>query len=196
MGPVLRSERLTLRPWRDQDAPALRMLLDDWKVARMLSRVPYPYTAADARAFLEIAKAAAAKRPREAWHWAITESNTGLLLGGAGLHNEPAGWETGYWLADLFWGFGFATEACRRVLDFAFEEARLERVVAGHYLDNEGSARVLEKAGFEPAGVTLRHSRARDELVQCRDMAVTRADWLAASSLPAGAAERVQRIAC
>ncbi|TVR39923.1 MAG: N-acetyltransferase [Planctomycetota bacterium] len=51
------------------------------------------------------------------------------------------------------WGQGFATEAIRAVVDFAFQHLALHRVQAGCYADNVGSMRALEKVGFQREGV-------------------------------------------
>ena len=56
--------------------------------------------------------------------------------------------EIGYILKKSAWGKGYATEACERLLKFAFEEAPLEEVVAAIHPDNAASRRVLEKCGL------------------------------------------------
>jgi ribosomal-protein-alanine N-acetyltransferase len=60
--------------------------------------------------------------------------------------------EIGYFLKRSAWGRGFATEACRRVLQFAFEKALLHEVVATFEKENIASRNVLEKAGFRHHG--------------------------------------------
>ena len=60
--------------------------------------------------------------------------------------------EIGYFLKRSAWGYGFATEACKRVLQFAFEETTLKEVVATFEEENTASRNVLEKAGFKNHG--------------------------------------------
>jgi len=60
--------------------------------------------------------------------------------------------ETGYFLKRSAWSHGFATEACKRVVQFAFEETPLQEVVATFEEENAASKNVLEKAGFENHG--------------------------------------------
>jgi ribosomal-protein-alanine N-acetyltransferase len=60
--------------------------------------------------------------------------------------------EIGYFLKRSAWGHGFATEACKRVLNFAFEETTLNEVVATFEEENAASRNVLEKAGFKNHG--------------------------------------------
>ena len=65
----------------------------------------------------------------------------------------PAGdIEIGYFLKCSAWGRGFATEVCKRLIRFAFEETSLKEVVATLDEGNQNSRNVLEKAGFSYAG--------------------------------------------
>jgi len=60
--------------------------------------------------------------------------------------------EIGYFLKRSAWGRGYATETCRRVLRFAFQETSLPEVVATFEEENSASRNVLEKAGFADRG--------------------------------------------
>jgi len=60
--------------------------------------------------------------------------------------------EIGYFLKRSAWGRGFATQACKRVLQFAFEDSPLDEVVATLEEKNAASRNVLEKAGFKNHG--------------------------------------------
>ncbi len=81
--------------------------------------------------------------------------------------------EVGYFLKPSAWGRGFATEACRRIVRFAFEESPLAEVVATFDKGNKGSQRVLEKAGFVNHGT--RRCYGEDGV----DYRIRRDDWLA-----------------
>ena len=59
----------------------------------------------------------------------------------------------GYSLDQQHNGEGYATEAVRLTVKFAFEDLKLHRVEAGVMLNNTGSMRVLEKAGFHKEGI-------------------------------------------
>lgn len=60
--------------------------------------------------------------------------------------------EIGYAFKTSAWGQGFATEACQRLVDFAFEETPLKRILASFYEENEASKAVLRKTGFADIG--------------------------------------------
>lgn len=81
--------------------------------------------------------------------------------------NDKCRGELGYVLASEYWGRGIATWAVKKVASTVFEERpELERVEALVDVDNEGSQRVLEKAGFKREGVLRKFcilkGRARD----------------------------------
>jgi RimJ/RimL family protein N-acetyltransferase len=59
-----------------------------------------------------------------------------------------------------FWGQGFATEAARAVIDYAFNSLGHEVLEAGARVSNPASRRVLEKCGFQWTGVRLARIRA------------------------------------
>lgn len=61
--------------------------------------------------------------------------------------------EIGYWIGEPYWGKGYATEAVRLLIKFAFEELDLLRIYAKIYEYNIGSMKVLEKTGFEKEAI-------------------------------------------
>jgi Acetyltransferases, including N-acetylases of ribosomal proteins len=56
--------------------------------------------------------------------------------------------EIGYWIGEAYWGKGYATEAVKRLVDYAFHELNLLRVYAYIFEYNIASMKVLEKVGF------------------------------------------------
>ncbi len=83
--------------------------------------------------------------------------------------------EVGYLLKKSAWGRGFASEACRRMLQFAFEESPLTEVVAVTDPRNTASRRVLEKCGMHYEG--MRRAYRED----CPGYRLTRQQWLSAN---------------
>lgn len=77
--------------------------------------------------------------------------------------------ELGMWIAPPYWGEGYATEACELVVEYAFQERNLHRMMARVMEGNDASARIWEKLGFEHEG-TLRESEFMDG--EYRDMNV------------------------
>jgi RimJ/RimL family protein N-acetyltransferase len=169
-----RTERLLLRPGWMQDAPALFEAVADEGIVRNLASAPWPYTPADAEAFLTTERDAGAA---SALIFLRTEGAP-RLAGSIGIGRRPDGeLEFGYFIARRFWGQGFATEAGRAMLAFARDSLRLRKLNAGYFLDNPASGRVLEKLGFRPTGVVApRYSAGRREAAPSRLLELDLAD--------------------
>ena len=60
--------------------------------------------------------------------------------------------EIGYFLKPSAWGKGYATEVCKRLLEFAFQDSPLTELVASVNENNVASRNVLEKSGFVESG--------------------------------------------
>jgi ribosomal-protein-alanine N-acetyltransferase len=88
--------------------------------------------------------------------WALLRKADGAFVGRCGLRylEESPEVELGYTLAKPFWGQGFATEASRAVVCYAFEVLRLGRLVAIADPANAASVNVMKKVGmvFEGMG--------------------------------------------
>lgn len=144
-----RTDRLLLRPGWGEDAPALAKAIADETIVRNLASAPWPFSLRDAEAYL------AAPRDPVLPSMLIFERTGGepLLVGACGLGRRPSGnVELGYWIARPHWNRGFATESGQALVAIA-RTLGLARLEASHFLDNPASGRVLEKLGFEPAGM-------------------------------------------
>jgi len=112
-------------------------------------RFPYPYTRADADAFLD---AAWAQQPES--DFAIAAPHE--VIGGIGFHRQPDVYrlsaEVGYWLGEPFWGRGIATRAVQALTQWVFATTPLVRLYAHVFEWNPASSRVLEKAGYSLEG--------------------------------------------
>jgi RimJ/RimL family protein N-acetyltransferase len=170
--PTLSTERLLLRGPVHADAARVAELANDLGVAAMTTSIPHPSALGDAEEF--VGQAAGCDWETEPG-FIIEHRNFGVV-GAIGFKpGENGRSELGYWLGRQFWNRGYATEACRAVLDWARRDWRRKLVVAGHFADNPASGQVLCKAGFLYTGdVEPRWSRAREGPVRTRMMV-----WLA-----------------
>jgi len=170
----LATERLSLRPYRPEDAAELHRLINDWEVCRSLAAVPYPYPRALADEW--IASAATSLTEGSAYHLAITgtEGEDEVIVGGVGLRVDTTArtGRLGYWVGRRFWGHGVATEAAGRLARWALANLDLHGLEANVATDNAPSIAVLRRIGFSPAGSGTEHFRTRDaELPVLRFMA-------------------------
>jgi RimJ/RimL family protein N-acetyltransferase len=146
---ALKTERLVLRPPVPADSKAIARLANDRRIAENLRRLPHPYSRADAEAFLEYLS-----RERRETVFLIEAEGAPCGMIGLDFGNDE-GPEIGYWLGVTHWGNGFATEAVRAVIDYAFEEHAIDELFGGARVTNPASRRVLEKCGFQWTGVQL-----------------------------------------
>ena len=142
---ALKTERLIIKSPEIDDKVELTQLINDYAVVQWLSNTPFPYRLEDAEEFIERSQEKALKH--EGYNFMIFQNNT--LLGGIALtdFNGPS-CELGYWLGKQYWGNGFATEAVGGILNFGFDELKLNNIFAVYKIDNEASKNVLKKCGF------------------------------------------------
>ena len=89
--------------------------------------------------------------------------------------------EVGYVLNPEYWGKGIATEALTRVLRFAFEELKLNRVEARFMEDNDRSRRVMEKVGMTFEGVLREAMLIKGNYANVGICSILRSEWLVLS---------------
>ncbi len=151
---VLETERLLLRPLALTDAPRLNQLIDrDERVWRFDPGKPKSPQQRERYV-----------RERMAQYkifgfgcYAVVLRSSGEMIGQCGLSSywyehrnqrRTLQFEVMYHFGHAYWHQGFATEAARRWVDFAFGEARLPRLVVCPHKDNEASINVLRRLGF------------------------------------------------
>jgi len=173
----LKTERLQLRAPVPADLERCAELLGDYEVAKMLSRVPYPYDLDAGRIYLA--------RSVERWRNAAAADELGLhidhdgqMIGGMGFKKLQATPEIGYWLGRPFWGKGFMSEAVGAAVTWLFRNTDHDRLAGEAMLENSGSLKVLEKLGFKLVGEVGCQSASRGATVPALRMEVTRTEFL------------------
>ena len=174
MQPELNTERLRLRPFLVTDAEAVSLLAGDEEVARNTLNIPHPYDRRHAEEW--IASHRDQFQRRESVTYAITDPVDDGLIGAVGLIldtvNDSA--ELGYWIGRDHWGQGFATEAARAVLEWAFDALDLHRIHASHFPRNPASGRVLEKLGMRHEGRLRQHVKKWGEYLDLERYGILR----------------------
>ena len=146
MIPILETDRLRLRPWRDDDREPWLALCADERVYAYLGRMPSPDEA------LATATRLAERLERDGFGWWILELRaTGAFAGTIALQHVPfearftPAVEVGWRLASEHWGHGYATEGGRAALDHAFDVLGHEQVVAMTARVNVPSQNVMRR---------------------------------------------------
>ena len=142
------TERLILRPWNIDDTDRLYDLAKDPHVGPPCGWSPHE-NRKECQDVLEDILI-------NDYTFAVVWKETGEVIGNIALmpycesrfpENENQG-EIGFWMGYPYWGNGYMTEACRRIVSYGLDELQLEKLWCAHNQDNIGSKRVQEKSGF------------------------------------------------
>ncbi|WP_422040393.1 GNAT family N-acetyltransferase [Roseibium sp.] len=175
--PIIRTGRLILRAPCPDDLDRCAELLGDYEVAKMLSRVPYPYDLEQGRQYLE----------RSAARWETVETadelgfhvdHEGEMIGGLGFKKLQETPEIGYWLGRPFWGKGFMSEALTAAVAWMFDNTAHDLLACEAMTENPASIKVMEKAGFRPVGKVGCASVSRGETLPAIRSELTRTDFM------------------
>jgi RimJ/RimL family protein N-acetyltransferase len=156
---VLAAGQLVLRPWREEDAPAI------WAVAPdpALQRWNGSGFGSPAEVQQRLARLVDWSGGDHA-SWAVTDP-AGALLGSVSLHSvnrERGDAQLGYWTVPAARGRGLAARAADAVCRWAFPAVGIDRVELFHAVENVASGRVAAKAGFTLEGRLRRSFRYGD----------------------------------
>jgi RimJ/RimL family protein N-acetyltransferase len=146
--PTLETERLVLRMFRDSDTDAYAEMMADPQVVRFLGGKPLSRM----EAWRSMAMIVGHWQLRGYGMWAVEERASGEMVGRVGCW-RPEGWpgvEVGWTLRRAYWSRGFATEAARASLAYAFEKLNQTRVISLIAPENIASIRVAERLGERP----------------------------------------------
>jgi ribosomal-protein-alanine N-acetyltransferase len=175
--PTLTTDRLVLRPFEIGDAPEVRRLAGDPRVAATTVHIPHPYEEGMAEAW--IGTHAEEFEEGRGLTLAITLRGPGALAGAIGLvrNRRFENAEAGYWIGVPYWNAGYATEALSAVLDHAFGTMGLHRVHAHHMQGNAASGRVMEKVGMRREGVLREHVKAGTQFLDAVLYGILQDEW-------------------
>lgn len=146
---ILKTDRLTLRPWCLDDLADFNEYASVDGVGQMAGWLPHKNI----------------EESREILNMFIAHKKTfaleynGKAIGSLGIeeydevvlpeYDEKLGREIGYVLSKDYWGMGLMPEAVKAVIKYLFEDVKLDFIICNHYTDNERSKRVKEKCGFK-----------------------------------------------
>jgi RimJ/RimL family protein N-acetyltransferase len=149
IAPELRTTRLLLRPWRDDDRAPFAALNADPRVVEFL---PGPLSRSESDALVD--RIVGHFDQHGFGFWAVEAPGVEAFVGMVGLsvpgfeaHFTPCV-EVGWRLDPQSWGLGYATEAAGAAMRFGFERAGLGEIVSFTVPENLRSRRVMERLGM------------------------------------------------
>ena len=145
---IFATKRLILRPWLEEDAPALYKYAKDPMVGPVAGWPPHTSVENSREIIRDVLSAP------ETYAVILKETgepvgSVGLMLGrrsNIGLPDNEC--EVGYWIGVPYWGMGLIPEAVQELMRYAFEELGMEKMWAGYFDGNHKSRRVQEKCGM------------------------------------------------
>lgn len=175
---VFETNRLILRPWEESDAESLYEYAKDSQVGPMAGW-PVHTSVENSREIIKNVLSAS-----KTYAVCLREDNKaigsiGLMIGKASNIDIPdTEGEIGYWLGVPFWGMGLIPEAVNKIISYAFEELKLEKLWCEYFEGNIKSKRVQEKCGFTYHHTEVEKSlpllgEVRTEHINC----LTRMQW-------------------
>jgi len=155
----LETSRLRLRQWQEKDLEPFAKLNSDEDVMEYFPSV------LDYQQSKDAAHNYKTKIEKNGWGFWVTEKiDDGAFIGLVGLNRVddlPIGdcVEVGWRLAKEYWGYGFATEAARACLEFAFTNLDLSEIVAITTVNNLKSQAVMHRLGMGDSRENFEHPK-------------------------------------
>ena len=149
---TIETERLLLRPFREEDWRAVYEWVSDAEVCRSMDG---PRTAEQARELVR--KQAAQEHGPQRYHFAVELMAEEFVIGDCQLNVSQHVFHPGlgvihYCFSKCYWNRGFATETVDGLLRFGFESLHLHRILCHMAVQNGASVRVVEKNGMRQEG--------------------------------------------
>ncbi len=173
----IETDRLILRDLLSTDAEGLFQLDSNALVHKYLGNMPITQLA---QAEAVIAMVRQQYEDNGIGRWAALEKGSGNFIGWCGLkwvtspdNNHNNFYDVGYRLMPEYWGRGYATEATKAALQYAFDVLHLDIVTASHHIENMASRKVLEKCGLKYKNDYI--STFHD--LPCSWLEITREEW-------------------
>jgi ribosomal-protein-alanine N-acetyltransferase len=170
MNVILETDRLVLREYTADDAPAFFQLNSDPEVMRYVP--DEPMKSVDQAREILVTRPLADYRQRGYGRWACILKSNGEHIGFCGLKflQEIGGVDLGFRFTPSNWGKGLAIEAACASVKYGFGGLNLDQIVGLADAENRGSIRVLEKVGMQFTGLVRLFGR------EMRRYAIQR-DW-------------------
>lgn len=175
--PVLETERLRLRELKREDAEAVFRLFASEKLMEFYGRYPMSELH-EAEEMIE--RHQLMFEELRGIRWGLEYKENGQLIGTAGFHlwlHHYNRAEIGYELDSAYHGQGLAREALTAAISHGFETMGLNRIGALVYPENQASARLLLKLGFELEGLLKQYALFRDRYQDLNMYALLREQW-------------------
>lgn len=148
---IIETERLLLREINFDDVDLIVEYCNDPDISKYMY-LPYPYSREDAINWIN--KHKEDYKNDKLYTFGIVLKETNLLVGAISLSNkkEDQNGEIGYWIGKKHWSNGYASEAMKAIIEFAFKVKNYHRIFARCIAENIASSKVMMKNGLTYEG--------------------------------------------
>ena len=176
----LETDRLLLRNICKEDINDVYALFSNKKTMYFLD-LPHP-NIEHTKDYIEKLLSAYQEKPRRCWEMAIVLKSTKKFIGIANLDVETSYVKDGrawldYYLLAEYWNKGYATEAGKALIKFAFETLGINKIVAGCLKCNSASENVMIKCGMQKEADYKQHTKFNGEWVNRVEYAILKDEF-------------------
>ena len=165
--PNVKTDRLCFKIIEVSDVDFIHQLYSDWRVSQHLGKVPFPFGYKDA---IRTTSHCVSKETTEnSMTLLIKKKDDSQAIGIVTLRKDGELGILGYSILPEFWNMGFATEACKSIVNFGFEYLELSTIQASTTENNIASIKVLDKLGF-----SLKERGVKENLIHSGEQFVRR----------------------
>jgi len=143
---TIKTERLLLREFREEDLDAYGAMCSDSEVMKFIGNGEL---LTRSQTWEQMALILGHWNLRGYGMWAVEEQDSGKFIGRIGFIDSEGwpGFELGWLLGRPYWGNGYATEGAKYALEYAFTELEKQHVISLIYPDNKASIQVALRLG-------------------------------------------------
>ena len=146
---ILETERLILKQYEIEFADAIYEVVKHQEIADTMVMIPHPYPREVVDRWISYLQKSFEKGT--AYEFAVFLKENNRYIGNCGLvavSKNHGNAEVGYFIDPSQWGKGYATEACKKIIDYGFQDHQLNRIYSRCMVRNIASRKVMEKSGM------------------------------------------------
>jgi len=183
----LETKRLIIRDNIEEDLNELHSLMSDSEVNRYDSDF-YSDSLDNTRTKLKVSIEKTGKKDRKKFWFAIVEKDSNEYVGQIGITIVSDQIENGvgqmaYFIHKKYWGKGYTTEAAKRVIDFAFEDIGLHKIITGCFTENIASEKIMKKCKMVREAELIKHVWHENKWKDRVEYRLLREEWEKANEL-------------
>lgn len=177
----LETKRLIIRDNIEEDLNGMHSLMSDREVYRHdLDFYSDSLNSTKTKLLSSIEEAG--KKDRKKFWFAIVEKNSYEYVGQIGITIVSDQIENGvgqlaYFIHKKYWGRGYTTEAAKRVIDFAFEDIGLHKIITGCFTGNIASEKIMKRCNMVKEAELIKHVWHENEWKDRVEYRLLREEW-------------------